>query len=71
LTELFTDWYLETLLNTQKPGASTTGSGTGAGADAGAAYGEADNGLLGGNGLEGGYDPSFAGHNGNGAGEGY
>jgi hypothetical protein len=70
ITEFFTDWYLETLLATQKSGAPAPG-GPNAGADGSSTgpYGTADNGLLGGNGLDESYDPAFAGavHNGNGS----
>lgn len=68
VTELFTDWRLETLLATQKQPAPGTG-GANPGASAGGAYADADNGLLGGNGLDESYDPAFA--NGNGAADGY
>jgi len=64
--------YRETLLATQKqPPPSTGGANPGTGGAG--PYGEADNGLLGGNGLDESYDPAFGGpvHNGNGAADGY
>ena len=72
ITEFLTDWNLETLLATQKqPPPSTGGANPGTGGAG--PYGEADNGLLGGNGLDESYDPAFGGpvHNGNGAADGY
>ena len=73
-TELFTDWRLETLLATQKqPAPSAGGANTGAATGGAGPYADANDGLLGGNGLDDSYDPAFAGavHNGNGTADGY
>jgi hypothetical protein len=73
MTELCTDGNLETLLATQKSGGGPPGAGgasAGANASASAAYPTANDGLLGPDGLEEGYDPAFAAvHNGNGTAE--
>lgn len=66
--------YRETLLATQKqPAPSGGGAGPGAAAGGAGPYADADNGLLGGDGLGDSYDPAFGGavHNGNGAADAY